>query len=194
MSLTTKGRNTRQRIIEGAALHLRSDDPGDVTLDSIRAVTGTSKSQIFHYFPGGKEDLLLAVAQHESDQVLLDQQPHLGTLTSWAAWERWRDAVVMRYRLQGRNCPMGALLAQLTTTPGAAEVVASLLTQWQREIACGVEAMQTAGKVRRSVDPVRASAAFLTAIQGGVQILRTTGSVVALEQSFDVLLDYLRGD
>ncbi|GGM06382.1 hypothetical protein GCM10010129_57710 [Streptomyces fumigatiscleroticus] len=47
------------------------------TLDDIRARTATSKSQIFHYFPGGKEELLLAVAAREAERVLEDQEPHL---------------------------------------------------------------------------------------------------------------------
>src|ERR1700677_4113122 len=111
MALTVKGLATKQRIIEGAAEYLRGGDPGDVTLDEIRAITGTSKSQIFHYFPAGKEELLLAVARHESQRVIDDQQPRLGNLTSWAAWLRWRDAVVARYRAQGRNCALGALMA-----------------------------------------------------------------------------------
>jgi NAD(P)-dependent dehydrogenase (short-subunit alcohol dehydrogenase family) len=42
--------------------------------------------------------LLVAVARHEADRVIDDQQPYLGALTSWAAWGRWRDAVVARYR------------------------------------------------------------------------------------------------
>jgi AcrR family transcriptional regulator len=130
MTLTAKGQATRQRIIEGAAEYLRSDDPGEATLDDIRAITGTSKGQIFHYFPAGKDELLLAVARHESARVLDDQQPHLGSLTSWAAWTRWRDAVVARYRAQGRNCPLGMLMTQIGSTPGAAEVVATLLEQW----------------------------------------------------------------
>jgi AcrR family transcriptional regulator len=33
------------------------------TLDDTRARTGTSKSQLFHYFPEGKDALLLAVAR-----------------------------------------------------------------------------------------------------------------------------------
>lgn len=51
MTFTVKGQATRQRIIEGAATYPRSGDPGEVTLDDIRAITGTSKGQIFHYFP-----------------------------------------------------------------------------------------------------------------------------------------------
>jgi AcrR family transcriptional regulator len=134
MALTLKGTATRQRIIEGAAMHLRSDAPGEVTLDEIRSITGTSKRQIFHYFPSGKDELLLAVAQYEADRVLSDQQPHLETLNSWAAWRRWRDAVVSRYELMGSSCPLGALMAQLSTTPGSAEVIAVLLENWQADI------------------------------------------------------------
>jgi hypothetical protein len=42
VALTAKGRATRQRIIEGAAEYLRSDIPGEATLDDIRAITGTA--------------------------------------------------------------------------------------------------------------------------------------------------------
>jgi AcrR family transcriptional regulator len=193
MTLTAKGLATKQRIIEGAAQYLRTDDPGEVTLDDIRAITGTSKSQIFHYFPAGKEELLLAVARYESQRVLDDQQPHLGCLTSWAAWSRWRDAVVARYRAQGRNCPLGALMAQVGSTQGAAEVVTTLLGQWQAHVGQGIAAMQAAGLVRPGLDPDRVSAAFIAGIQGGVQVLRSTGSTWHLEATLDALIDHLRG-
>ena len=193
MALTAKGRATKQRIIEGAAQYLRADDPGEVTLDDIRAITGTSKSQIFHYFPAGKEELLLAVARYESQRVLDDQQPHLGSLTSWAAWQRWRDAVVARYRAQGRNCPLAALMAQVGSTPGAAEVVTTLLAQWQAHVGEGIAGMQAAGLVRQELDTDRVAAAFIAGIQGGVQVLRSTGSTRHLEATLDALIDHLRG-
>lgn len=193
VTLTAKGAATRQRIIEGAAMHVRSDDPGEVTLDAIRAITGTSKGQIFHYFPAGKEELLLAVARYEADRVLSDQQPHLLALSSWAAWGRWRDAVVARYQLQGRHCPLGALMTQIGSTPGAAQVIAVLLENWQVHLRTGIEGMQAAGRVRTTLDADRTAAAFVAGIQGGVQVLRSTGSVATLEATLDVLIDYLRG-
>lgn len=193
MAITAKGRATRQRIIEGAAAHLRSDDPAGVTLDDIRAITGTSKGQIFHYFPDGKEELFLAVARHEADRVLDDQQPHLGALNSWSAWDRWRDSVVARYRAQGRNCPLGALMGQVGSTPGANEVVTSLLDRWQFHVREGIAEMQEAGLVRAGVDADRVAAAFIAGIQGGVQVLRSTGGVAHLEAVLDTLVDHLRG-
>ncbi|MDX3659292.1 TetR/AcrR family transcriptional regulator [Streptomyces sp. ID05-26A] len=193
MALTTKGRATRQRIIEGAAAYLRSDEPAGVTLDDIRAITGTSKSQIFHYFPDGKEELFLAVARHEADRVLDDQQPHLGALTSWAAWERWRDSVVARYRAQGRHCPLGTLMGQVGGTPGAQEVITALLNQWQAHVRKGIADMQAAGLVREGLDPDRVSAAFIAGVQGGVLVLLNTGSVTHLEAVLDTLIEHLKG-
>jgi AcrR family transcriptional regulator len=193
VTLTAKGAATRQRIIDGTATYLLGDEPGEVTLDDIRAITGTSKGQIFHYFPGGKEELLLAVASYEADRVLSDQQPHLGSLTSWASWARWRDAVVARYRAQGRHCPLSALMSQIGSTPGAAEVSSALLASWQAHVRAGIEQMQAAGEIRASLDADRTAAAFIAGIQGGVQVLRSTGSTAGLEATLDLLLDYLRG-
>ncbi|WP_394619335.1 TetR/AcrR family transcriptional regulator [Lentzea sp. JNUCC 0626] len=192
MKLTAKGQATRQRIIEGAAAYLRSDDAGGVTLDDIRAITGTSKGQIFHYFPDGKEELFLAVARFEADRVLADQRPHLGALTTWAAWERWRDVVVARYRAQGRSCPLGVLMNELGSTPGAHEVISTLLARWQAELRQGVLDMQDAGLVRAGVDADRMSAALIAGIQGGVQVIRSTGSATHLEAVLDMLVDHLR--
>ena len=107
--LTPKGAATRDRIIEGASAEIRENGV-TATLDDIRVRTGTSKSQLFHYFPDGREQLLLAVARYEADRVLADQQPQLGDLTSWASWRAWRDAVVARYREQGQQCPLSALI------------------------------------------------------------------------------------
>jgi AcrR family transcriptional regulator len=192
VTLTAKGMATRQRIIDGAATYLLRDEPGEVTLDDIRAITGTSKSQIFHYFPGGKEELLLAVAKYEADRVLSDQQPHLGALSSWTAWERWRTAVVARYQAQGRNCPLGVLMSQVGNTPGAAEVTTALMANWHAHIRTGIQHMQDAGEVRTSLDADRTATAFIAGIQGGVQVLRSTGSTSTLEGTLDLLLDYLR--
>ena len=87
MALTAKGRATRTRIIEGAAAHLHSAEPGEMTLDDVRAITATSKGQLFHYFPGGKEELLLAVARHEADGPVRPFAQPLGRLGEAAGAE-----------------------------------------------------------------------------------------------------------
>jgi AcrR family transcriptional regulator len=192
-NLTSKGAATRQRIIDGAAAEIRAHGVSATTLDDIRARTRTSKSQLFHYFPAGKEQLLLAVAQYEAEWVLSDQQPYLGALTSWAAWQRWRDVVVERYRLQGQHCPLAVLMSELgRTTPGAQAVTGALIRQWHSEIAAGVTHMQRKGQIPTRVDAERAAAALLAGIQGGVGILLATGDLSFLEAALDAGIDALR--
>jgi AcrR family transcriptional regulator len=191
--LTRKGRATRQRIIEGAAAEIRERGLAVATLDDIMARTSTSKSQLFHYFPDGKEQLLLAVAQHEAQMVLDDQQPHLGALTSWAAWQRWRDAVVDRYRRQGQHCPLAVLMSEIgRSTPGAQAVTSALMIKWHTEITAGVRHMQDQGKVAARLDADRIAAALLAGIQGGVGIMLATGDLSFLESALDVGIESMR--
>ncbi|MDX2701476.1 TetR/AcrR family transcriptional regulator [Streptomyces sp. PA03-6a] len=190
--LTAKGAATRQRIVEGAAEEIRERGAVETTLDDIRARTATSKSQLFHYFPGGKEELLLAVARHEAGRVLADQQPHLGALTSWQAWYDWRDAVVDRYRRQGQQCPLGTLISQLSpATPGAQAVTSELLASWQAQITTGIRAMQEQREISPELDADHVASALLAGIQGGVSILMSTGSLTHLEAALDLGIERL---
>jgi AcrR family transcriptional regulator len=191
--LTEKGRSTRQRIVEGAASEIRERGVAATKLDDILARTRTSKSQIFHYFPDGKEQLLLAVAEHEAALVLSDQQPQLGNLTSWRAWQEWREAVLDRYRRQGEQCPLNVLVTQLgRNTPGAQAVVSRLLERWQSEIATGIREMQRQRRVSSKIDPDQVAAALLAGIQGGVVVMLSTGSLAHLEAALDVGISNLR--
>ena len=155
---------------------LREKGVSAATLDDVMARTQTSKSQLFHYFPAGKDELLLAVAQYEADQVLEDQQPYLGCLDSWEAWQQWRDVVVERYEEQGDQCPLGSLFLHLgRSTPGARAIVVELMRRWQASLAAGIRALQAAGHLPADLDVDQRAAALLAAIQGGVSILLSTG-------------------
>ncbi|MEV0160523.1 TetR/AcrR family transcriptional regulator [Nonomuraea fuscirosea] len=193
-TLTRKGAATRQRILDGAAAHIREFGVAATTLDDVLSRTATSKSQLFHYFPGGREELLLAVARFEADRVLEDQQPQLGYLTSWQAWREWRDKVVERYRRQGRHCPLNSVMSYLgNTTPAAQAVVSELMGRWQREIGAGVRHMQAIGEIAPGLDPDRAAAAVLACIQGGVLIQLSTGEITHLEAALDMAIAHLGG-
>ncbi|MFJ5260800.1 TetR family transcriptional regulator [Streptomyces sp. NPDC088387] len=190
---TPKGRATRARIVEGAAGVLREQGIGATTLDDIRARTRTSKSQLFHYFPGGKDELLLAVAQFEADRVLADQQPHLGRLDSWESWQQWRDVVVERYERQGDHCPMGSLFLQVgRSRPGARAIVTGLMRQWQEQLAQGIRALQANGLVVPELDTDRTAAAMLAGLQGGVAIMMSTGDSTHLRAAIDTGIEHLR--
>jgi len=191
--LTAKGQATRRRIVEGAAAVLRDKGVAAATLDDIMARTSTSKSQVFHYFPAGKDELLIAVAQFEADQVLADQQPHLGCLDSWEAWQRWRDVVIKRYEAQGDQCPLGSLFSQIgRSTPGTRAIVTELMRRWQESLAAGIRALQATGRLPADIDVDMRAAALLAAIQGGVSILLSTGQSAHLRAALDQGISDLR--
>lgn len=193
-ALTAKGRATRARIVEGAAEVLREHGVAFATLDDIRGRTGTSKSQLFHYFPGGKDELLLAVAQFEADRVLEDQQPQLGRLDSWEAWQEWRDVVVERYERLGDHCPLGSLFLQVgRSRSGARAIVTELMRQWQEQLARGMRALQRKGLVPADLDVDRTAAALLAGVQGGVAIMMSTGDSTHLRAAIDTGIAHLRG-
>src|SRR4051795_2600789 len=102
--LTAKGATTRARIVEATADAILERGIGGTSLDDIRAGTATSKSQLFHYFPGGKSELVGAIAAFQMERVFEAQRPWLDRLDSWADWDAWRDAVVAHYASQTHNC------------------------------------------------------------------------------------------
>ena len=191
--LTAKGAATRTRIVEGAAALIREQGVANVGLDDIRAATATSKSQLFHYFPDGKSDLLLAVAQHEADQVLAEQQPFLGDLTSWRKWQAWRRRIIEIYDGQRAGCPLSALIAQLRPgNPEVQEVVTGLSARWRDLLADGVRALRAAGEIDQSIDPDQAGIAILAAVTGGATLLIATDELAYLEIALTTALDDLR--
>ncbi|WP_426502987.1 TetR/AcrR family transcriptional regulator [Dactylosporangium sp. McL0621] len=190
--LTVRGAATRQRIVEAAAAEIREHGAVATRLEDVGKRSATGKGQMFHYFPDGKEQLLLAVAEFEAGRVLEDQEPHLSALDSWDAWSAWQAAVVDRYRRLGPNCPLGMLLTEVGKhTPAARAITVRLLEAWEAALCRGITTMQAAGEIRPGVDPRETAAALVAAIQGGVVVLMATGRSRHLEAALDVILTSL---
>ena len=193
MKLTARGRATRQRIIEATGEQILASGIGGTTLDTVRAATLTSKSQLFHYFPGGKAELVREVAAWEAAQLLAAQQPHVEDLGSWESWSAWREALVDYYLGLGRwACPIGSLAAQAATTdPELERVIAESMGDWRDLLAAGVRKMQGAGAVDAAADPERIAMVILAAVQGGLVMSQPLRSAWPLEAALDSALDPL---
>jgi AcrR family transcriptional regulator len=191
--LTPRGAATRRRIVEAAAVLIRQHGAADTHLDDIRRATTTSKSQLFHYFPGGRSDLLRAVARHEADQVLAVQQPQLSRLSSWDSWMDWREVILRHHERYGQHCALGSLTAYLgQISPQVRAVIAELYENWERMLADGVRALQIEGVTDSGIKPERAAKSILTAIQGGTTMMQLTNADEYLELCLDAALLQLR--
>src|SRR6202035_3000358 len=192
--LTPKGAATRARIVEAAADLVLARSVGGTSLDDICAGTSTSRSQVFHYFPGGKGDLVSAIASFQSDRVLDAQRPFLDELDTWEAWEGWRDAVVVHYRSQPHwGCPIGALTAELIRNePARAAELTALMDRWRGYLEAGLRRMHTSGLLRADADPRTLALSTFAALHGGLVLTQTMQSIEPLEAALDGALTSLR--
>ncbi|MBY6537887.1 TetR/AcrR family transcriptional regulator [Rhodococcus sp. BP-349] len=192
--LTERGRRTRQRIIEATGEQILASGIGGTTLDTVRAATLTSKSQLFHYFPGGKTELVREVAVWEGRQLFAAQEPEIHDLGSWGSWERWRAGLVEYYIGRGRwACPIGSLATQAAAVDAELDrTVAEGMRAWRSALAAGVLRMRTVGLVAESADPGRISVSILAAIQGGLVLSQPERSAWPLEAALDSALSPLR--
>jgi AcrR family transcriptional regulator len=192
--LTPKGAATRARIVASAADHILARGVAGTTLDDIRAGTATSKSQLFHYFPGGKNDLVAAIAAFQSERVLAAQRPYLETLDSWEAWAGWRDAVVLHYGSQQHwGCPIGALTGELSgTDEQLAAELAGYMERWRGYLESGVRRMRDSGLLLPRSDPERLALGIFAALHGGLLLTQSMRSVAPLEAALDSALAGLR--
>jgi AcrR family transcriptional regulator len=185
--LTPKGAATRARIVEAAADHILAHGVGGTSLDDIRAGTATSKSQLFHYFPGGKTDLVAAIASFQSERVLEAQQPFLDSLDTWEAWDGWREAVVAHYGSQAHwGCPIGALASELIgSDPALSAEMAAHMDRWRGYLQAGLSRMRAAGLLRSDADPETLALSIFAALHGGLLLTHTMQSIEPLEAALE---------
>lgn len=193
--LTLKGQRTRQRIVEATGRQILAAGIGGTSLDDVRAATLTSKSQLFHYFPGGKTELVMAVAQWEGEQLMAAQEPEIHDLSTRTSWVRWRAGLVDYYIGLGRwACPIGSLVNEASASdPLLAAVISDSLRQWRELLAAGVDRLRAGGDVHDATDSRRVAAAILSAIQGGLVLSQVERDPWPLEAALDQALHALDG-
>lgn len=190
---TAKGRATRGRILDTATELVFEQGVAGTTLDDVRAAADVSKSQLYHYF-ADKEDLIHAVIDRTVEQVL-DAQPELFDLSSWAAISRWLDRLVdLQVQRQAvGGCPIGGLAGQLAESDEAARhALAAGFDRWEQPLREGLQKMRSQGKLARSADPKRLATATLAAIQGGLVLTQTRRDPQQLRIALESAYSYLR--
>jgi TetR/AcrR family transcriptional repressor of nem operon len=190
---TGKGRATRDRVVDAATTLVFEHGVAGTTLDDVRAAASVSKSQLYHYF-ADKDDLIHAVIERTVRQVL-DAQPRLADLSSWAAIAAWMDDLVALQveRHATGGCPIGSLAGELAESDDVArEALAGGFERWEEPLRHGLESMRAAGKLKRGADPVRLATATLASIQGGLVLTQTRRDPQQLRIALDAAYAHLR--
>jgi TetR/AcrR family transcriptional regulator, transcriptional repressor for nem operon len=168
--VTKKGRATRERILQAAAELVAEKGAAGMSLDDVRARTGASQSQLYHYFED-RDDLVRAVIGATADGVIDAQGDLLDHLDSWAGIDRWFDSHVQGQleRQAAGGCPIGSLVGQLAEQDADARAaIAAGFERWEAHLRDGLTRMKTRGKLREDADPAALATATMASLQGGL--------------------------
>jgi len=193
--ITERGRRTRQRIIEATGEQILATGIGGTTLDDVRAATLTSKSQLFHYFPGGKDELIHAATARQTERVLGNSDAHPGALDSWAAWRAWVDTMVRLHREQSEDdaCEVAALAGRAVDPDlESRRIVGAAFTEWVGRIEGGIALMRASRLIRDDADPRQLAISTVASLNGGALFDRATGTRDGLEIALEAALANLR--
>jgi TetR/AcrR family transcriptional repressor of nem operon len=192
--LTPKGRATRERIVAAAAELMSQRGVARTTIEDIQEAAAVSTSQMYHYF-ADKGDLVAAVIDFQTDQVLAVQHQGLDRLECLDDLRRWRDIMVDMVRGLGcvGGCPIGSLTSQLTETdPIARARLARSFAQWETMIRDGLNVIAARGDLADDTDVDTLALAMLAAIQGGLLLSQVRRDTAPLEAAVDTTIEHLR--
>lgn len=192
--LTARGVATRARILQAAADLMYVKGVGVTTLDDVRAASGTSKSQLYRYFPD-KDALVRDVIALQASQLLERQRQQLQQLNSIRGLERWRDAMVQGNALYdgAYGCPLGSLAAEVADhDENARGALAEHFRTWESLLSAGLERMRESGRLRAEADPDKLATGLMAALQGGYLLAQTTRDSTPMTIALDMAIDHVR--
>ncbi len=190
--LTAKGRLTRERIVDAAADLFYERGVREVSLDDVRLATGTSKSQLYHYF-SDKDHLVEAVIQCQRERVLGGHRLTFEVLESFDDLARWRDMVVARQAARScrSGCPLGTLASGLSDVDDARAQLVDAFTSWGDLIADGLAHMVESGILRADTDYRALATSILASLQGGLLLAEVERDTRCLEIALDAALAHV---
>jgi AcrR family transcriptional regulator len=164
------------------------------TLDDVRAVSGTSKSQLYNHF-ADKDALVRAVADLWAGRVLAREEAQLSRLNSFNGLVRWRNALVQRNAAQNGayGCILGSMAGEVSDHDDEArETLSATFQRWEQLLADGLRRMQDSGRLRPDADADALATGLIAALQGGYLLAQTARDVRPMEVALDMALDHVR--
>jgi len=192
--LTARGAATRARIVTAAASLVYERGFAGTSLDDVMAATGTSKSQLYHYF-ADKDALIREVIKAQLGRIMAAQEAAgLHEVSSWEALQRWcHHFVTATWATQGAGgCPLGSLVGELADqSEPARRVLAQCFAEWESYLCEGFTAMRDNGELAAKADPADLALTILCALQGGLLMAQAMRSGRPLELALNMALQHV---
>ncbi|GAA3341165.1 TetR/AcrR family transcriptional regulator [Curtobacterium pusillum] len=191
---TAKGLATRKRIVSTAAELMLTRGIAGTTLDDIGAAATVGRSQMYHYFTD-KRELVRDVVRQQTEAIIAHQGPDYDDLTTWEAWQRWRDRMVADSEAGGcvGGCPLGSLGTEVAERDvDARDLVAAGFARWEQGFRDGITTMRERGLLGPDADPHALATTVMVALQGGLLLAQVQRDVRPLAIGLDTAIAAIR--
>jgi TetR/AcrR family transcriptional regulator, lmrAB and yxaGH operons repressor len=179
MSPVIMATDSRQKMIETAAVVMRERGVEATSFSEVLARSGAPRGSIYHHFPGGKAQLIEEATRYAGAFTAaglvkaLEQDDPLEAVRTFTAF--WRK--LLRRSDYAAGCPVVAASLEGERSPGAREAAASAFSNWEKLLAEALEARGVEAKRARSLGTL-----VVTSIEGAVVVSRATRSPAPLER------------
>ena len=178
---------TRERFLTAATQLFRRQGYSSTGLKQIVADGGAPLGSLYHFFPGGKQDLALQGIAHTAERYeqLLDRVFRQSADTGQAAvkWFNWAARALEESDFAD-GCPIGTVACEIASTDEPLrKASAAVFDSWRSRVAAqlvsnGVKPAQARRLAIFAVASLE-GAIMLARVQRSTQPLRDTGRVVA---------------
>ncbi|MGH8530044.1 MAG: TetR/AcrR family transcriptional regulator [Nevskiales bacterium] len=168
--------NTRNKLIHSALDLFRSQGYHQTGLNQILAQAGSPKGSLYHYFPGGKEQLACEAVQLASDQILRVLHKLSGADDAAGALDLLFDSFAqgMKRSWYSKGCPIATIVLEEAAQNDAIRAACdAAFTSWLLVLSETLAAFSVP-------DPDKAAATLLCAIEGALLLCRTQRSTAPL--------------
>jgi TetR/AcrR family transcriptional regulator, transcriptional repressor for nem operon len=190
---TSRGRASRERIVERAAELFAERGIAGTSLDEVLAAAKAGKGQFYHYFRN-RDELAAAAVGHRCAQVVAGLTQALGGVSSLAGLEQALAGFIAGFEQAGLpGCPIGTLATEVAGRNEDARVQAAAgFDAWERLLADALERMRQRGELRAEAAPAVLATGLLASIEGGMVLSQTRKDVASLRIAVDTGLAQVR--
>jgi AcrR family transcriptional regulator len=185
-SATEPNVSGRDRLIPTLARVFRRYGYEAASLSVLSSATGLNRSSLYHFFPGGKEEMAMAVLSFAEEFVREDL---MATLTAPSPQKAQLERFIGKLHDYYEGGSLGCLYSTLTLhdcPEAVAARVAALTEEWIAAIASYLAS-------QRVKDPRPRAEKFMRLLQGGLVVALATQDPARFEAALDDLKPVLSG-
>lgn len=182
---------SRERLVAGAADLISRRGLNATSIRELAKHSKTPLGSTYHYFPGGKHQLVSEAVQFVGDKVAqsLEESLKAGPIEGVKAFlSLWRDIVIKsQYRA---GCPVLSVAVEEPSTEEEIEllkIAADVFGTWRKLL---TNSLMAQGVTRAKAEPV--ATLVIASVEGTIALCRAERSAAPLEQVSSQLLMILK--